>query len=130
MSASTPAPSKKAVVIGWIVGMLPMPLFALSAFMKLTLPPQVVEGFQKQGWPTTVALPLGIVEIACVILYIIPRTAVLGAILLTGYLGGAIATHVRVSEPFWIPALIGVILWIGLYLRDPRLRVLAPIRRL
>jgi uncharacterized membrane protein YphA (DoxX/SURF4 family) len=122
------APSKAAGITGWILGILPMPLLALSAFMKLTLPPQVVEGFEKQGWPTTVALPLGIVELACCALYLIPQTAVLGAILLTGYLGGAIATHVRVSEPFWIPALIGVVLWIGLYLRDPRLRVLAPIR--
>jgi len=72
---------------------------------------------------------LGILELACTIIYAIPRTAVLGAILLTGYLGGAILTHLRIGDPFWNPIIPGVLVWLGLYLRDPRLRALAPLRK-
>ena len=72
-----------------------------------------------------------IIEAACLILYIIPQTAVLGAILLTAYLGGAVITHARVGEPNWIvPVIVGVVFWLGLWFRDPRVRALAPIRRL
>ena len=72
---------------------------------------------------------LGILEVACTVIYLIPRTAVLGAILLTGYLGGATATHVRIGEPWFMPVLLGVVVWLGIYLRDPRLRALIPLRR-
>jgi hypothetical protein len=82
------------------------------------------------GYPAGVALPLFIVELVCVLLYAIPRTAVLGAILLTGYLGGAVATHVRVGEPWFLPVIFGVLVWLGIYLREPRLRELAPLRRI
>ena len=71
---------------------------------------------------------LGVLELACTALYVIPRTSVLGAILLTGYLGGATVTHLRIGEPFWGPPLVGVFLWGGLYLRDPRLRALIPFK--
>jgi xanthine/uracil permease len=70
-----------------------------------------------------------VVEIACAILYAIPRTSVLGAVLLTGYLGGATATHVRANEAFFLPVVTGVVVWAGLYLRDDRLRALIPLRR-
>jgi len=73
-------------------------------------------------------LALGIVEIACTIIYLIPQTSVLGAILLTGYLGGATATHARVGEPFIFPVLLGVLVWLGIYLRCGRLRAILPIR--
>ena len=76
------------------------------------------------------ALGIGILELACTIIYVIPRTAVLGAILLTGYLGGAILTHLRVGEPIFLQVIFGVLIWGGLYLRDPRLRVLIPLRSL
>ena len=73
---------------------------------------------------------LAIVEVSCTLVYLIPRTAVLGAILLTGYLGGAIATHVRLLEmQFLTPLVLGVLIWGGLFLRDPRVRALIPIRR-
>jgi hypothetical protein len=75
-------------------------------------------------------LTLGIVEIACTVVYAIPQTAVLGAILLTGYLGGAIATHVRLEEGFLPPVILGVLVWLGIYLRDARLRALLPFRNL
>ena len=76
-----------------------------------------------------VVRPLFFVELACVLLYVIPQTAVLGAILLTGYLGGAVATHVRAGEPFWFPIIFGILIWLGLVLRDARIRALVPLRR-
>jgi hypothetical protein len=97
--------------------------------MKLVHPPQLAEGFKTLGWPEEYALGLGILEIACAVVYLIPQTSVLGAILMTGYLGGAIATHVRVGQFGVIPQIgLGVLVWLGLYLRDPRLRALVPIR--
>ena len=112
---------------GWVLSLLPIPLFVLSAYMKLSNAPEAVEGFK--DWPANVGLVLGIVELACVVLYLIPQTAVLGAILITGYLGGAVATHVRLNESIIFPVAIGIILWLGLYFRDSRLRALLPLRR-
>jgi hypothetical protein len=101
-----------------------------SAGMKLSHSPEIVEGFGKYGYSESVILPLGIVELSCVILYAIPQTAVLGAILATGYLGGAVATHVAADEPFVAPIVFGILLWSGLGLRDARLRALLPLRKL
>ena len=88
----------------------------------------VVEGFVHLGYPESLALAIGIVELACTVLYVIPQTAVLGAIVLTGYLGGATASHVRIGEPFHLAVLLGVLMWGGLYLRDERVRALIPLR--
>lgn len=88
-----------------------------------------VEGTAKVGYPTGVLVPLGIVLLVSTVLYAIPRTAVLGAILLTAYLGGATATHVRLGQPFFMPVLFGVIVWGCLYLRDERLRALVPLNQ-
>jgi hypothetical protein len=103
-------------------------MFLVSAVMKFVKPDDVVKGFAHLGWPENLAVGLGILEIACTVIYVIPRTAVLGAILLTGYLGGAIATHVRIGDPFYVPIILGVLVWGGLYLRDARLRALLPLR--
>lgn len=115
---------------GRIMSWLP-PLFLLiDGVMKLFKPAIVVEATVKLGYPENTILPIGIVLTVCTILYLIPRTAVLGAILLTGYLGGAVATHVRVGEglfPVSFPIIFGVLLWGGLYLRNNRLRTLIPI---
>lgn len=73
-------------------------------------------------------IALGVTELACTLIYVVPQTATLGAILLTGYLGGAIATHVRIADPFWGPAVGGILVWLGLFLREPRLRKLIPLR--
>jgi len=108
---------------------LPALLFLFSGIMKVLKPPAVVEGFVKSGLPERIAVGLGILELTCTILYLIPRTAVLGAILLTGYLGGAIVTHLRIGEPVFMPFLIGVVVWGGIFMRDPRLRALIPFRR-
>ena len=103
-------------------------MLTLSGVMKFLRPPELVEGFEKLGWPLELAFALGCIELASVALYVIPQTAVLGAILLTGYLGGAIATHVRILDAWIGPFLFGVLLWLGLYLRDARLRRLLPLR--
>ena len=125
----TPAPpSKKAVWTGWILSILPVLLLAVSAAMKLAHPPQLDEGFAHLQLPVSFAFGLGVLEVACTVIYLIPRTAVLGAILLTGYLGGAILTHLRVGDPFYTHIILGVVIWGGLYLREPRLRALIPLR--
>ena len=88
-----------------------------------------VEGTVKAGYADSFVVPLGIVELVCTTLYAIPQTSVLGAILLAAYYGGAVATHVRAGQPFWFPIVFGILTWLGLYLRDPRLRNLTPLRR-
>ncbi len=108
-------------------------LFLLSdGIMKLVKPESVVQATVQLGYPESVIVGLGIVLLACTALYLIPRTAVLGAILLTGYLGGAIATQVRVGNPLFthilFPVYLALLLWGGLFLREQRLRALIPLR--
>jgi hypothetical protein len=125
----TARPSMALIWVGRVLSALPVLMLVMSAVMKFMKPTEVVEGFTKLGYSDSLAVPLGIVELACTALYVIPQTSVLGAILLTGYLGGATATHVRVGDPFVGPVIIGVVVWLGLYLRDARLRALIPFRR-
>jgi len=115
---------------GRIMSWLPALFLLVDGVMKLFKPAVVVEATVKLGYPESIILPIGIVLTVCTIIYLIPRTAVLGAILLTGYLGGAVATHVRVGEglfPIAFPIIFAVLLWGGLYLRDNRLRTLIPL---
>jgi len=121
--------SKKARIVGWIMTILPSLMFLFSAVMKFSNNPEVQKGFEHVGWPANLAFRLGILELSCTIIYLFPRTAVLGAILLTGYLGGAIATHVRIGEAVVTHVILGIVLWGGIFLRDPRLRALIPIRK-
>jgi uncharacterized membrane protein YphA (DoxX/SURF4 family) len=121
--------SKKAVWVGWILTILPALMLIMSGVMKLLQPPEVIEGFTKMGWDSSLAVGLAIVELGCTILYLVPRTSVLGAVLLTGYLGGATATHVRIGDSFLIPIVLGIVIWGALYLREERLRWLLPLRR-
>jgi hypothetical protein len=120
--------SKKAIWASYIMAAAPVLLLLMSGVMKAKNPPFVAEGFVRLGYPESVALGIGIVELLCVVLYVVPQTAVLGAILLTGYLGGATASHVRIGEPFHMAVLLGVVIWGSLYLRDERLRALIPLR--
>ena|SRR6476659_1159281 len=120
--------SKQKLWVSYIMSALPVLMLLFSGMMKLVKPPSVVEGFAHLGYAESVALGLGVVELLSTLLYVIPRTSVFGAILLTGYLGGATATHLRVGEPFHMAVLLGVLLWGGLYLRDERLRLLIPLR--
>ncbi|MCI0335723.1 MAG: DoxX family protein [Planctomycetes bacterium] len=121
--------SKKMLWAGYVVSALPVLMLLFSGTLKLVSPAMVGKELTRLGWTGEMALTLGIVELACTIIYVIPQTAVLGAILLTGYLGGATATHVRLGENFIPPAIFGVLVWLGLYLRDPRIRALIPLRR-
>jgi len=129
---SQPAPvSKGALWTGYVLGVIPALMLVMSAVMKFLKPPDVMTGMVQLGWEESHLLSLGILELACTILYLIPQTSVLGAILLTGYLGGVVATHFRVHDPLWhvlTPVFLGVMLWLGLYLRDRRLRALAPLK--
>ena len=121
--------SKAALWTGWIMSALPVLMLGFSAVLKLLNPPDVREMFGTLGWPEHYTLALGILELGCAVVYIIPRTSFLGAILVTGYMGGAIATHVRIGELMVLPQIgLGVLAWLGLYLRDPRLRALIPFR--
>ena len=120
--------SKKLVWTGRILSALPVLLLLFSAVLQFMKPPAVTEGFQKLGYPDNTLLPLGFVELICTVLYVIPQTSVLGAILVTAYLGGATASHLRVGEPFFGPIILGMIAWLGLFLRDRRLRSLLPLR--
>ena len=116
---------------GRIISSLSALFLLLDGVMKLVKPAFVVEATVRLGYPESVIFGLGIVLTACTVLYMIPRTSVLGAILLTGYLGGAVATHVRAGEglfPMFFPVIIGVLVWGGLFLRDERLRTLIPLR--
>ena len=112
-----------------ITGLIAAFLIVDGAIKLLRLPP-AVEGTLEIGYPDSTVRPIGIALLAAVACYLVPRTAVLGAILLTGYLGGAVATHVRLEDPWFVlPAVIGALVWLALVLRDPRLRALLPLRR-
>jgi hypothetical protein len=118
--------------VGWVghgLSALPIALMLFSASMKLLQKPEMAEAWRSTfGYPPGTLLPVGVLELVCVLLYATPRTAVLGAILLTGYLGAAVAAHVRIGDPFVMPIVVGVVVWAGLYLREPRLRALLPLR--
>jgi hypothetical protein len=125
-----PAPTSKTMLwAGRIVSALVVLGLLFSGVIKLMKPDDVVKEFGRLGYDSNVSLGIGILEIACTLIYAIPRTAVLGAILLTGYLGGATATHVRIDDPYFGPIIGGVLVWLGLFLRDARLRALLPLRR-
>jgi len=122
--------SKGRLWAGRIIGGLPALLLLVDAIMKFVKPAPVVETTVKLGYPESLIVGLGAVLLVSTILYLVPKTAVLGAILLTGYLGGAVATHVRVGEgwfPILFPVIFGVLLWGGLWLRDERLQNLIPL---
>ena len=115
---------------GWVVSLWPVFVVLTSATWKLTRNQWYVAEFARIGWPESALPLLAFLQLGCILLYVIPRTAVLGAVLLTGYLGGAIATYVRMGEPYpvLVPLSTSVIAWGGIYLRDERLRSLLPFR--
>lgn len=119
------SPGKARLWIGRILSGLIIAFLALDAVMKFVQPAEVIKGTQEVGFALSTLVPLGVILLGSVILYAIPRTAVLGAILLTAYLGGAVATHVRMSAPLFshtlFPVYFGIALWGGLYLRNPRI---------
>ena len=125
--------SKKMLWTGRVISGLITVLLLMDAVMKIAQVAPVMEGTVKVGYPASAVLPIGIILLLCLICYAVPRTSVLGAILLTGYLGGAVATNVRISAPLFsyilVPVYVGVLVWAGLFLRDARLRELIPLRQ-
>lgn len=115
-------------VISWLIAAFML----LDAAMKLIRPAPVVQAFARTGWPVELSVVLGIILLISTVLYLIPQTAILGAILLTGYLGGAVATNLRLENPLFsntlFPVYFGILLWLALWLRDPRIRALIPLR--
>jgi DoxX-like family len=125
--------SKTMLSVGWILSGLTILFMLFDGISKLAMEHHVVEATAQIGYPLDVIRPLGIILLVCTILYAIPRTAIFGAVLLTGYLGGAVASKVRMEDPLFGSILFGVyfgiLAWGGLYLRDERLRALIPLRR-
>jgi hypothetical protein len=117
--------------LGWIVSLWPVFVVCSSATWKLTRNPWYVSEFTRIGWQPSSLNLLAFLQLGCIVLFLIPWTSVLGAILLTGYLGGAIATYVRIGEPYpvLVPLSTAMIAWLGLFLREERLRALVPFRR-
>jgi hypothetical protein len=121
--------SKGMLWAGRVLSALPALLLLFSGTMKFTDNPDVAKGFSEWSGSPGIAKVIGGIEIASTVIYLIPQTAVLGAILLTGYMGGAIATHVRMGDAVYLHIVIGVVIWLGIFLRDARLRAILPLRR-
>ena len=117
------------VWVGRVISILMALLFLLSAAMKVKGGPELTQGLAHLGLPASMVIPLAILELSVAVLYAIPATSVLGAILLTGFIGGAICTHWRVGDAFALHVVIGLLIWLGLYLRDGRLKALIPLRK-
>jgi|SRR5688500_15646877 hypothetical protein len=124
-------PAARRLWAGIIVSAIPVLFLLMDTVGKFIKPEPVVTGTLELGYQESVIVPLGIILLVSVVLYVIPKTSIIGSILLTGYLGGAVATHVRLSNPLFthqlFPVYLGVLLWLGLYLRDRRIRGLLPI---
>lgn len=128
MEAAAPI-SKKMIWTGRVVSAIPVLLMLLSAAMKFVKPAPVVQGMVRFGYPESQLFLLGLLESLSCVVYLIPRTAVLGAILMTGYLGGATASNLRIGDPSYILTVtLGIFVWGGLFLRDSRVRALIPLR--
>lgn len=124
-----PRTGRKARIAGWVLTVLCAGFLIFSATGKFLQPPEVAPVIEKLGWKMSQMTAIGVLEVACVLVYLIPRATVLGAVLLTGYLGGATATHVRVDDPWVFPVVLGVLVWLSVALREPRVWALLPVRR-
>jgi hypothetical protein len=134
MSSATQAVpvSQKNPWPGRILTAVPALFLLADGVGKLVNPAPVVEGMARLGYPSNLTATIGIILFVCTVIYLIPRYSILGAILLTGYLGGAVASQLRIGEPLFshvlFPTYVAAMLWGGLYLRDDRLRALVPLR--
>lgn len=128
MESAAQTVSKKGLWAGRIISALVVLFLLLDAVAKLMKITPVLEAFTRLGFSTGLAVPIGVLLLVCTIVYVIPPTSILGAILLTAYLGGATVTHLRAGQPFYFPVVFGVLVWGGLYLREDRLRAVIPLR--
>ena len=122
-------PSKSARITGWVISILCLLFLVVDGGMKVINASEAVKGSTHLGWPAELIPGLGIVLLICTLLYAIPRTAILGAVFISCYLGGAVAIMVRVNEPYYFPIVFGILVWVGLYLRIPALRALFPVNK-
>ena len=114
-------------VVGWVLSGILALVFLPSAFFKIAQPEGFIEEWSKT-YPANTALPIGVIELVVFVLYLLPKTRYLGGLLMLAYLGGAVATHVHANDgKFFVPVIIGVVAWLGLYLRDRKLRALVPL---
>jgi len=121
--------SKGVLWTSRLLSALPVLFVLLGSVLKLMKTASVIQGFAQAGVPARLIVPVGLIELTCVVVYLVPSTSVLGAILLTGLLGGATVTTLRIGDPTYpMPILLGMMAWGGLYLRDRRLRALIPLR--
>jgi hypothetical protein len=118
---------------GWAITSLTVLFMLFDAVAKFAKPVQVVEAFERTGWPIHLASTLGAILLVCTLIYLVPQTSLIGAVLLTGYLGGAVATNLRLENPLFshtlFPVYIGVLVWVGFWLREPRLGPVFPLLR-
>lgn len=130
MPSGTQTVSKGMLWTGRVMSVLPALLVLLGGVMKVMKVTGVSQGFARAGIPATLIVPVGLIEVICVVVYLIPRTSVLGAILMTGLLGGATLTNLRISDPTYpVPVVVGMLVWGGLWMRDQRLRALIPLTK-
>lgn len=121
--------SQKMLWTGRVISALPTLTLLFAGATKLMKSAAVLQGFAQYGYPDRLVITIGILEIACTVVYLIPRLSVLGAILMTAFLGGATASNVRIGNPAWVVTVVlGILVWLGLYLRDARVRALVPLR--
>jgi hypothetical protein len=132
-SQSFARPAPRRLRVGLVVSALPVLFLTFDGVIKVIETAPVVEAFARLGYPESLAHGIGFLELACLVAYALPRTAILGAILLTGFLGGAISCHVRIGDPLFshvlFPVYVAALLWAGLFLREPRLAALLPFRK-
>jgi hypothetical protein len=121
--------SRVALYSGWTISVLSIAFLLFDAIIHFANPQPVIDAFAMLGIPDRLHTAIAVIELGCIVLYAIPRTNVLGAILLTGYLGGATAIAVRADYQWYFSVFIGVLVWAGLYLRDDGVRALMPLRR-
>lgn len=120
----------KTVWTGRVLSAIPVLALLFASVIKLMRSPEAIQGFAEYGFAANLVVLVGVIELTCVIVYLIPRTAVLGAILMTALFGGATVTNVRLYNPGWVaPVVLGIMAWAGLYLRDAKLRALIPLRK-
>jgi len=123
----------KIIWIGRTLSALAILFLSFDTIVKVLRLPVAIEGTTQLGYPESTVFIIGLIQLVCLVLYVVPQTSVFGAILFTGYLGGAIATHLRIGSPLFthilFPIYVAVLIWGGLYAREPRLRAMVPIRR-
>jgi hypothetical protein len=122
-------PSKGALRAGWILTGLCLLFLLFDASMKIVREIHTIQASAQLGWPAQLTQGLGLILLLCTLIYAYPRTAILGALLVTAYLGGAVAIMVRVGENFVFPIVFAILMWAGLYFREPRLRALFPLTK-